>query len=135
MIAVSVFVDSNVIFDLVTQDPVWLNWSRSALQQQAANQLCTNAMVYAELCSNAMSTDEVDALLNEMNIVLLEMPRAALFVAAKAHLSYRRRGGTKTSPLPDFFIGAHAAILDIPLLTRDEGRYRTYFPQVKLICP
>lgn len=130
-----VFVDSNIIFDLVNKDPAWLDWSRSALQQHASGKLCTNAVVYAELCTNAVSTDEVDALLNSMGIVLLELPRNALFLAAKAHLSYRRKGGTKTSPLPDFFIGAHAAVMGIPLLTRDEGRYRTYFPQVELICP
>ena len=70
-----------------------------------------------------------------MELALADIPREALFLASKAHLSYRRQGGTKASPLPDFFIGAHAQVLGIPILTRDQGRYRTYFPHVALICP
>lgn len=131
----AILVDSNVILDLVNEDPVWLEWSRSAMEEHAEAGLFANAMVYAELCCNAQSPQEVDELLNGMEIEMLEIPREALFLASKAHLSYRRRGGTKTAPLPDFFIGAHAEVLGIAILTRDPGRYRTYFPGVPLICP
>jgi predicted nucleic acid-binding protein len=130
-----VLVDSNVILDMVNRDAVWLDWSRAALEQHTDAGLLANAMVYSELCSNAIDCEEVDALLQAMGIEMADIPRRALFLAAKAHLAYRRQGGTKTAPLPDFFIGAHAETLGIPLLTRDQGRYRTYFPHVALICP
>lgn len=130
-----VLVDSNVILDLVNQDATWLGWSRSAMEAHAGAGLLANAMIYAELCCNAQTCQEVDELLNGMEVRLAEIPREALFLAAKAHLVYRRRGGTKTTPLPDFFIGAHAEAMGIPILTRDPGRYKTYFPGVPLICP
>lgn len=130
-----VLVDSNIILDLVKQDPVWLDWSKRALEQYADGGLLANAIVYAELCSAAESPEAVDSLLASMDITVAEIPRKALFDAANAHLAYRRQGGAKTSPLPDFFIGAHAQAMGIPLLTRDQGRYRSYFPHVALICP
>lgn len=130
-----VFVDSNVILDLVNQDAAWLEWSRSAMEAHTGTGLLVNAMVYAELCCNAQSTSEVDKLLNGLEVRMTEIPREALFLASKAHLAYRRRGGSKTTPLPDFFIGAHAEAMGIPILTRDSGRYKTYFPGVPLICP
>lgn len=130
-----VLVDSNVILDMVNQDSVWLDWSRAALEQHAEGGLLANAMVYAELCSIANSPEDVDALLQDMEVEISDIPRRALFLASKAHLAYRRRGGTRTTGLPDFFIGAHAEVLGIPILTRDQGRYRTYFPHVALICP
>ena len=130
-----VMVDSNVILDMVNQDPLWLDWSRSALEQHLDGGLLVNAVIYSELCSSATASTDVDALLEDMALTLADIPRQALFLASKAHLSYRRQGGTKTAPLPDFFIGAHAQVLGIPILTRDQGRYKTYFPHVALICP
>jgi len=130
-----ILVDSNVILDIVTQDPVWLAWSNMALLRHVSIGLLANAMVYAELCCNAESIGEVDSILGEMDIHLSEIPRQALFLASKAHLAYRDRGGSRTSGLPDFFIGAHAQTLGIAILTRDPGRYKTYFPDVTLICP
>ena len=131
----AIMVDSNVILDMVNQDPLWLDWSRSALEQHLDGGLLVNAVIYSELCSSANTAADVDALLEDMALALADIPRQALFLASKAHLSYRRQGGTKASPLPDFFIGAHAQVLGIPIVTRDQGRYRTYFPHVALICP
>ena len=130
-----VLVDSNVILDMVKQDAVWLNWSRAALEQHADGGLLANAMVYAELCTVASSSMDVDSLLEGMSIEVSAIPRQALFLASKAHLAYRRQGGTRTTGLPDFLIGAHAEVLGIPIFTRDRGRYKTYFPQVALISP
>jgi predicted nucleic acid-binding protein len=130
-----VLVDTNVILDIVNEDPTWFGWSCDALERAAPGGLLTDAMVYAELCSNAKSTEEVDALLAAMELQWSDIPRPALFLAAKAHLVYRQRGGTRTTGLPDFFIGAHAQALGIPILTRDAGRYRTYFPNVPLVSP
>lgn len=130
-----VMVDSNVILDMVNQDPLWLDWSRSALEQHLDGGLLVNAVIYSELCSNATTSTDVDALLEDMALTLEDIPRQALFLASKAHVSYRRQGGTRTTGLPDFFIGAHAQVLGIPILTRDQGRYKTYFPHVALICP
>jgi len=130
-----ILVDSNVILDLVNQDPHWEEWSSAALGQHAEQSLLVNSMIYAELCCNAKSSDEVDLLLNGLDLRLVEIPRPALFLASQAHLAYRRRGGTRAIGLPDFFIGAHAQVLGISILTRDQGRYKTYFPSVSLICP
>ena len=130
-----VLVDSNVILDMVKQDAVWLDWSRAALEQHADGGLLANAMIYAELCTGAGSSADVDNLLEGMSIEVSAIPRQALFLASKAHLAYRRQGGTRTTGLPDFFIGAHAEVLGIPILTRDQGRYKTYFPHVALISP
>jgi len=126
-------VDSNVILDLVTQDPVWEPWSRRALE--SPDRLVANSMIYAELCCNANSPEEVDKLFASLNISLEEIPRRALYLASKAHLAYRKQGGGRTTGLPDFFIGAHAQVLGIPIVTRDSGRYKTYFPMVPLITP
>ena len=131
----AIMVDTNVILDVSSQDPIWSEWSREALARNAGEEFLANAMVYAELCCNAHSSSEVDSLLDALNIQLSEMPREALFQASKAHLAYRSRGGTRRSGLPDFFIGAHAQVLGIPILTRDQARYKTYFPEVPLICP
>lgn len=130
-----ILVDSNVILDLVTKDPVWEQWSSSALVQHAGQGLFVNAMIYAELCAPAKDTAKVDNLLVTLDLELSEIPRHALFLASQAHLAYRRKGGTRTSGLPDFLIGGHTEALGIPILTRDKGRYATYFPNVALICP
>jgi predicted nucleic acid-binding protein len=131
----AILVDSNVILDLVTRDPVWFEWSSHALEQHASEGFMTNGMIYAELCCEAKSPEEVDELLVRMEVKMAEIPRRALFLASKAHLAYRRRGGSRTTGLPDFFIGAHAEVAGVSLLTRDPGRYRTYFPNVSLLCP
>lgn len=130
-----ILVDSNVILDLVSRDPVWESWSSAALVQHAGRGLIVNAMIYAELCAPAKGIAEVDSLLIQLELELSEIPRHALYLASQAHLAYRRRGGTRISGLPDFFIGAHAEAMGIPILTRDKGRYATYFPNVPLICP
>ena len=130
-----ILVDSNVILDVVSRDAQWEAWSSQALEQQAGRGLVINAIIYAELCTNAGSPEEVDALLEVLQLTLAEIPREALFLAAKAHLAYRRQGGTRTTGLPDFFIGAHAQAAGFSILTRDKGRYGTYFPGVALICP
>jgi len=129
-------VDTNVLFDVVTNDPIWADWSLRQLEIRALRgRLVVNPVVYAELSVGYQSIEEVDAVLDAAGIDLVEIPRAASFLAGKAFQTYRARGGTKTGVLPDFFIGAHAVIEDISLLTRDTGRYRSYFPKIRLITP
>lgn len=130
-----VMVDSNVIFDVTNDDPVWADWSDAQITVHQPVGLVVNPLIYTELCTQASVTADVDKLLAELKLELLELPREALFLAAKAYLKYRRQGGIKTAPLPDFFIGAHAQVLGVPILTRDAGRYTSYFPGVPLICP
>ena len=130
-----ILVDSNVILDVVTQDPTWEPWSSSALAQNAGHGSLVNPIIYSELCGNANSVQEVDAVLASLKIGYVERPREALYLAAKAHLSYRRRGGTRKIGLPDFFVGAHAQASGLSILTRDKGRYQTYFPAALLIAP
>ena len=108
---------------------------RHSLRPLPTQGLIINPIIYAELCSGAATAAVVDAILQTLQVGYQELPREALFLASKAHLAYRRRGGTRTSPLPDFFIGAHAEVAGLTLLTRDKGRYTTYFPRVTLICP
>ena len=130
-----VLVDSNVILDIVNDDPIWGDWSDGQVTLLQPAGLLINPMIYSELCARSNSTSEVDALMIQLKLEFLELSREALFLAAKAFLIYRQRGGTKTAPLPDFFIGAHAEAMGIPILTRDSARYKTYFPSVRLICP
>lgn len=129
----TVIIDTNVISDLISQDPLWLEWSLTTLSQYESH--VVNPIVYAELCFHARSTDEVDFILARYEFAFTELPRQALFLAAQAFKIYRKKGGSKTAPLPDFFIGAHAEASGLPLVTRDTARYRTYFPKVILICP
>ncbi len=131
----SVMVDSNVIFDITNDDPVWADWSDAQITACQPGGLLINPLIYTELCTDAGTTAEVDKLLLALKLELRELSREAMFLTAKAFLKYRRQGGTKTAPLPDFFIGAHAQVLGIPILTRDAGRYTSYFPGVQLICP
>jgi predicted nucleic acid-binding protein len=129
-------VDTDVLFDLFTGDPIWADWSARQLRIWSAQEaLVVNPVVYAELSVGYNRVGEVGAALEAAGIELLEIPRAALFLAGKAFQSYRARGGTKTGVLPDFFIGAHAAVAGIGLLTRDARRYRSYFPTIFLITP
>jgi len=130
-----VLIDSNIVLDVVTDDPVWADWSDEAITRHQAGGLIVNPIIYAELCTGAASASEVDELLESLKLGFQEIPREGLFLSAKAFLQYRRQGGTKTSTLPDFLIGGHAEALGIPILTRDTARYQTYFPKVKLISP
>lgn len=129
------FIDTNAILDVTTMDPVWNPWSSRVINRHAPDGLFINSLVYSELCMGAESTEEVDGIIKSLRLSYMEIPSSALFFAAKAFRAYRSRGGTRTSPLPDFFIGAHAKSLGLPLITRDVNRYRTYFPEVTLISP
>jgi len=129
-------VDTNVILDLATNDAIWVEWSRAQLDAAAARgPLFVSDIVFAEICVGFSEMVEVEALLRSMDVHIAPTPRAALFLAAKAYELYKKRGGGRSSILPDFFIGAHAAVLGRPLLTRDVRRYRTNFPGVRLIDP
>ncbi len=129
-------VDTNVVLDVVTNDPRWAAWSQSQLDAAALTQVVAiNDVIYAELSLAFERIEELDAMIAKAGLRHELIPRESLFLAAKVFFSYRRKGGTKSGVLPDFFIGAHAAVLDIPLLTRDKARYETYFPNVQLIAP
>ncbi len=128
-----VLVDSNVIIDVIQDDPEWAAWSMEALA--AVEKPLINPMIFAELCYQRTSAEEVEELMAVIGLGYAEMPREALFLASQAFRKYRQRGGTKTAPLADFFIGAHAEVEGLDLLTRDRARYETYFPAVKLIRP
>ena len=129
-------VDTNVILDVVTNDPVWANWSIRQLERAAMRgPLAINDVVYAELSIRYPTIEELDALVDEMGLAIQAMPRAALFLAGQAFRRYRAAGGQRSGVLPNFFIGAHAAVERLPLLTRDARRYRAYFPTVELIAP
>jgi len=129
-------VATNVLVDVLRDDPQWAEWSIAQLRAQASiHELAINAVVYAELSLSFATVDALDDVVATMQLVLREIPRPALFLAGKAFLQYRRRGGSKAQVLPDFFIGAHAAVQGWPLLTRDASRFRTYFPSVEVIAP
>jgi predicted nucleic acid-binding protein len=131
-----ILVDSNVILDVLTEDDEWFDWSAGRLEECAARgRLCINPLIYSEVSVGLQRIEEVDDVLSPSDFSRLPLPWEAAFLAGKAFVDYRRAKGVRGSPLPDFFIGAHAAIADIPLLTRDARRYRTYFPRVELICP
>lgn len=129
-------VDTNILLDLVTDDVVWANWSVAQLEAASLiGPLKINDVIYAELAVRYDRIEDLDGLLKEAGIDVVPMPRAALFLAGKVFVRYRRAGGARTGVLPDFFIGAHAAVAEVPLLTRDVSRYLTYFPTLKLIAP
>ena len=129
-------VDTNILFDLATHDSEWAVWSLKAIQDVAVDgPIYINAIIYAELSARYEQPGHVDEFAEIAGVQLLDIPRKAAFLAAKAFGRYREAGGTRTGVLSDFFIGAHAAALDIPILTRDVRRYRTYFPDVRLIAP
>ena len=129
-------VDSNVILDVLTEDPRWDAWSAAALAQ-AANEgpVYINPIIYAEVSIGVATIEEMEEVLPAASFPRLPIPLEAAFLAGKAFLRYRKRKGTKTTPLPDFFIGAHAAVAGLQLLTRDSRRYRTYFPSVEITAP
>jgi predicted nucleic acid-binding protein len=131
-----ILVDSNIILDVFLDDPNWAEWSESKLEKfSAITNLYINPIVYSEISIGFTRIEELESVLNRAGFQMLDIPKEALFLAGKAFLKYRKNRGTKRSPLPDFYIGAHAAILEMELITRDESRYRTYFPTVKLISP
>jgi len=129
-------VDTNVLLDIVTADPNWADWSIRQLDAASLQgPVVINDVVYAELSVRFATIEAVDTLLADADIEITAMPRAALFLAGKVFLRYRANRGTRTGVLPDFFIGAHAAVSRLTLLTRDARRYRTYFPSLQLSAP
>jgi hypothetical protein len=131
-----VLVDTNVVVDVWQRQPQWFGWSVGQLRAQAqVHELVINPIIYAELSLNYEAIETLDARVAELKLTLLEPPRAALFLAGQAVRKYRRTGGSKSGVLPDFFIGAHAAVLGCAILTRDAARYRSYFPTVELLTP
>jgi predicted nucleic acid-binding protein len=132
----AVLIDSDVLLDLMTEDKQWFAWSAAAAERAADRfRLVINAIIYAEVSARYSRIEDLDAALPKAMFEREPIPYEAAFLAGKSFLAYRRRGGTKRSPLPDFLIGAHAAIAGYRLLTRDASRYRTYFPRLKLITP
>ncbi len=129
-------VDTNVLVDLVSDNSAWADWSQASLETASLQgPLVINEVIYAELSVRYEKMATLDRYLDEAGIEFISSPKAALFLAGKAFAKYRAARGSKAGVLPDFFIGAHAAVADIPLLTRDVSRYRTYFPNVTLIAP
>jgi len=134
--SVGTLVDSNVLLDVLTEDEVWLEWSSGELARAAEEgPLFINPVIYAEVSVRFSRIEDLDDALPGADYERLALPWEAAFLAGKAFLNYRRNRGTRTSTLPDFFIGAHAAVARLQLLTRDPSRYRTYFPTVALATP
>jgi predicted nucleic acid-binding protein len=130
-----VLVDANALLDILTADPVWSAWSQDAMKRAATDGLAINPIIYSELAPAFREERELAAALADWPLQRLPLPYEAAWPAARAFAVYRDRGGRRTSPLPDFYIGAHAEVDGLALLTRDPARYRTYFPNVALICP
>ena len=129
-------VDSNVLLDVFEDDPVWAQWSEEMLEQYSRTHiLCISPIIYAEVSVGFERIEELEAAIVDSGVRMLQIPKEALFLAAKVFVDYRRRRGIKLSPLPDFVIGAHAAVEKLELLTRDVSRYKSYFPTVKLVSP
>jgi predicted nucleic acid-binding protein len=131
-----VLIDANVLLDILTDDPRWRSWSEEKfLAVIETDQAAVNPIIYAELGAAYRTGAELDRALSGWPVQRLALPYEAAFPAAQAFLRYRRRGGQRRSPLPDFYIGAHAVSAGLTLLTRDTPRYRTYFPKLRLISP
>lgn len=129
-------VDTNVLVDVLEDDPQWADWSIQQLRAQSkVHPLAINPIIYAELSLTFSTAESLDKTVEAMELQMHEIPRPALFLAGKAFVRYRRDGGTKTNVLADFFVGAHAAVAGCPVLTRDPRRYRSYFPSVTVIAP
>ena len=136
MKASNVLVDSNVLLDVLEEDAHWYEWSSTQLQKAADRcSLIINPIIYAEVSVGFQRIEELEEALPSHFFQRTPLPWEAAFLASKCFIRYRKLGGTKSSPLPDFFIGAHAAVSGLTLLTRDSARYRTYFPSIKLITP
>ena len=131
-----ILVDTNVLLDVLQDDPQWAEWSQQQLETVSlTDSLAINAVIYSELSMAFERIEDLDAVIAEASLTLAPFPREALFLAGKVFLDYRRRQGTKQGVLPDFYIGAQAAVNGWPILTRDVGRYRSYFPTVRLVAP
>lgn len=129
-------VDTNVLVDVLENDPEWADWSIGQLRAQAkVHRLAINPVIYSELSLAFSSFEALDKTVEDLGLALVELPRPALFLAGKAFVLYRRQGANKNKVLADFFIGAHAAVSRYPLLTRDTRRYSSYFADVTLIAP
>jgi predicted nucleic acid-binding protein len=129
-------VDSSVLLDIFTADPAWGEWSTSRLEKACSQgTVFISPVIYAEISIRFSRIEDLEEAISESGLTWSEVPREALFLAGKAYLSYRRKGGLRTAPLPDFFIGAHAAVSDLVLLTRDPDRVRKHFPKVRLSSP
>lgn len=129
-------VDTNVLVDVLEDDPQWADWSIQQLRAQSkVHPLAINLIIYAELSLTFSTAEALDKTVEAMELQMHEIPRPALFLAGKAFVRYRRDGGTKTNVLADFFVGAHAAVAGCPVLTRDPRPYRSYFPSVTVIAP
>ena len=129
-------VDTNVLVDVLENDPEWADWSIGQLRAQSKiHRLGINPIIYSELSLTFSTVEALDTAIENMGLSVIEVPRPALFLAGKAFVRYRRQGGTKSNVLGDFFIGAHAAVSGHAILTRDTRRFTAYFPSVKLIAP
>jgi predicted nucleic acid-binding protein len=129
-------VDSNVMIDIATENPNWLEWSAAALEAAAhRGTVAINPIVFAEVSAGYNRIEEVEDVLPAESFLRLPLPWEAAFLAGQCFVRYRNAGGSRRSPLPDFYIGAHAAVAGLALLTRDGSRYRSYFPKLKLVCP
>lgn len=132
----AILVDSNVILDVFLNDLVWGDWSESKLEQYSyQSSLYINSIIYSEISIGFKLIEDLESAISKAGFHILEIPKEALFLAGKAYMKYKRRSGTKSTPLPDFFIGAQAAVMNLDLLTRDVSRYKSYFTTVKLISP
>ncbi len=130
-----VLVDTNILIDILARNVTWYDWSKAQMTERKSDGLHINDIVYAELAPYYSSEKSLDDAIAEFDLIFARVPKSALYSAGRIFRDYRRSGGTRTSLLPDFFIGAHALTLGIPILTRDVRRYRTYFPDVALIAP
>lgn len=131
-----ILVDTNVLLDVLQDDPQWAKWSQGQLETAAlTDRLVIKAVIYTELSMAFERIEELEKVIGEAALTFEPIAREALFLAGKVFLDYRRREGRKQGVLPDFFIGAHAAVNGYPILTRDAGRYRRYYPSVRLIFP
>jgi predicted nucleic acid-binding protein len=129
-------VDSNVLLDVLTEDARWFAWSSESLARRAGeSSLVINPIIYAEVSIGFARIEDLDEALNAAGFERRPLPWEAAFLAGKCFQRYRRRGGARTSTLPDFYIGAHAAVSGLALLTRDAARYRTYFPRLEVVSP
>ncbi len=131
-----ILLDSCILLDLFTNDPKWADWSEGILDKYSqTNTLYINTIIYTEISIGFEKIEELEEAISQLDIKVLEIPREALFLTGKVFLKYRRNKGTKNSPLPDFFIGAHANVSMFSLATRDVAKYKTYFPRINLVSP
>ena len=131
-----VLVDSNIVLDVFLDDPKWADWSESKLDEyDQLGILYINSSIYSKISIGFKRIEDLESAIAKAGFQMLEIPKEALFLAGKAYLKYKKRKGTKRTPLPDFFIGAQAAVQNLDLITRDVSRYQSYFPTVKLITP